>query len=123
MCSVSSPRASPIRRGRWIREKLLAGYVMDVPITVQAVIPDSDTMTLRERFAVVHEPKCWGCHKKMNPLGMPFGPLGILHLDPLFAFPLAPLPLGPTGNGQLLLPIGTDLVGGESLDPHHVAGR
>ena len=40
----------PVRRGKWIREKLLAGYVMDVPITVQAVIPDSDTMTLRERF-------------------------------------------------------------------------
>ncbi len=62
----------PVRRGKWIREKLLAGYVMDIPITVQAVIPDSDTMTLRERFAVVQEPKCWGCHKKMNPLGMPF---------------------------------------------------
>jgi hypothetical protein len=62
----------PVRRGKWIREKLLAGYVMDVPITVQAVIPDSDTMTLRERFEVVHDEKCWQCHKKMNPLGMPF---------------------------------------------------
>ena len=62
----------PVRRGKWIREKLLAGYVMDVPITVQAVIPDSDTMTLRERFEVVHEEQCWQCHKKMNPLGMPF---------------------------------------------------
>ena len=62
----------PVRRGKWIREKLLAGYVMDVPITVQAVIPDSDVMTLRERFEVVHEPECWQCHKKMNPLGMPF---------------------------------------------------
>lgn len=62
----------PVRRGKWIREKLLAGYVMDVPVTVQAVIPDSETMTLRERFEVVHEPTCWGCHKKMNPLGMPF---------------------------------------------------
>jgi len=62
----------PVRRGKWIREKLLAGYVMDLPITVQAVIPDSDTMTLRERFEVVHEEKCWQCHKKMNPLGMPF---------------------------------------------------
>ena len=62
----------PVRRGKWIREKLLAGYVMDVPVTVQAVIPDSDTMTLRERYEVVHAPACWGCHKKMNPLGMPF---------------------------------------------------
>jgi hypothetical protein len=62
----------PVRRGKWIREKLLAGYVMDVPITVQAVIPDSETMTLRERFEVVHDSECWQCHKKMNPLGMPF---------------------------------------------------
>ncbi len=62
----------PVRRGKWIREKLLAGYVMDVPITVQAVIPDSETMTLRQRFEVVHDSECWQCHKKMNPLGMPF---------------------------------------------------
>ena len=45
---------------------------MDVPITVQAVIPDSETMTLRQRFEVVHDSECWQCHKKMNPLGMPF---------------------------------------------------
>jgi len=62
----------PVRRGKWIREKLLAGYVLDIPITVQAVIPEDETKTLRERFAVVHASKCWRCHKKMNPLGMPF---------------------------------------------------
>jgi hypothetical protein len=62
----------PVRRGKWIREKLLAGYVMDVPITVDAQIPDDDTKTLRERFSVVHAESCWRCHKKMNPLGMPF---------------------------------------------------
>ena len=61
----------PVRRGKWIREKLLAGYVMDVPITVDAQIPDDDTKTLRERFHVVHDDACWRCHKKMNPLGMP----------------------------------------------------
>jgi hypothetical protein len=62
----------PIRRGKWIREKLLAGYIMDVPITVDAQIPDDETKTLRERFSVVHDESCWRCHKKMNPLGMPF---------------------------------------------------
>jgi hypothetical protein len=62
----------PVRRGKWMREKLLAGYIMDVPITVDAQIPDDDTKTLRERFSVVHEESCWRCHKKMNPLGMPF---------------------------------------------------
>ena len=62
----------PVRRGKWIREKLLAGVIMDVPITVDAQIPDDETKTLRERFRVVHEKACWRCHKKMNPLGMPF---------------------------------------------------
>ncbi|TWT34429.1 DUF1588 domain-containing protein [Blastopirellula retiformator] len=62
----------PVRRGKWIREKLLAGSVMDVPITVDAKIPDDETQTLRQRFRVVHENECWRCHKKMNPLGMPF---------------------------------------------------
>ena len=33
----------PIRRGRWIREKLLAGRVPDVPITVDAQVPDDPT--------------------------------------------------------------------------------
>jgi hypothetical protein len=62
----------PVRRGKWIREKLLAGSVMDVPITVDAQVPDDETKTLRERFSVVEEAECWRCHKKMNPLGMPF---------------------------------------------------
>ena len=62
----------PVRRGKWIREKLLAGAIMDVPITVDAQIPDDDQKTLRERFSVVRGQECWRCHKKMNPLGMPF---------------------------------------------------
>ncbi|MFT5302889.1 MAG: hypothetical protein ACI814_003706 [Mariniblastus sp.] len=62
----------PVRRGKWIREKLLAGTVLDIPITVNAQIPDDEHKTLRERFSVVHDAQCWRCHKKMNPLGMPF---------------------------------------------------
>jgi hypothetical protein len=62
----------PVRRGKWIREKLLAGVVMDVPIGVDAKIPDNEHQTLRQRFSVVEEDECWRCHKKMNPLGMPF---------------------------------------------------
>ena len=45
---------------------------MDVPINVDAQIPDDEHRTLRERFSVVEEEACWRCHKKMNPLGMPF---------------------------------------------------
>ncbi len=62
----------PVRRGKWVREKLLAGVVMDVPIGVDAQVPDDEHKTLRERFSVVEKEECWRCHKKMNPLGMVF---------------------------------------------------
>lgn len=62
----------PIRRGKWIRERLLADTVPELPITVDARIPEDPQKTLRERFSVTRKPECWRCHIKMNPLGMPF---------------------------------------------------
>lgn len=63
----------PIRRGRWIREKLLAGRVPDVPITVDAQVPEDPHKTFRERVEMVTEKsECWKCHKYMNPVGLPF---------------------------------------------------
>ncbi len=62
----------PVRRGRWIREKLLAGFIPDIPITVDAKVPEDHGRTLRERFAVTRKNECWHCHQKMNPLGDPF---------------------------------------------------
>ena len=66
-------QTDPVIRGKWIREKLLAGSVPDVPITVDAVIPDDHTRTLRDRL---HEKtkasECWKCHVRMNPLGNTF---------------------------------------------------
>ena len=63
----------PIRRGRWIREKLLAGRVPDVPITVDAQVPDDPHRTFRQRVEDVTAPKeCARCHRYMNPLGLPF---------------------------------------------------
>lgn len=62
----------PVRRGKWIREKLLAGFVLDIPINIDANVPEDEHKTLRERFTVVEAEECWRCHKKMNPLGMPF---------------------------------------------------
>ncbi|QGQ23799.1 DUF1588 domain-containing protein [Gimesia benthica] len=61
-----------IRRGRWIRERLLGGGIPDVPITVDAMLPDEPDKTLRERMRVTREEYCWTCHKKMDPLGLPF---------------------------------------------------
>ena len=61
-----------ILRGRWIRERLLGDAVPDVPITVDAMLPDEPHETLRHRMRVTREDECWRCHQKMDPLGMPF---------------------------------------------------
>lgn len=61
-----------IRRGKWIRQRLLGGGIPDVPITVDAMLPDEPHHTLRERMRVTTETYCWTCHKKMDPLGLPF---------------------------------------------------
>ena len=61
-----------IHRGRWIRERLLGGGIPDVPITVDAMLPDEPETPLRERMRVTREKYCWTCHKKMDPLGLPF---------------------------------------------------
>lgn len=61
-----------ILRGRWIRERLLGGGIPDIPITVDAMLPDLPNATLRSRMHVTRETYCWTCHKKMDPLGLPF---------------------------------------------------
>jgi len=61
-----------IKRGHWIRERLLGGGIPDVPITVDAMLPDEPDHTLRERMRVTKEDYCWTCHQKMDPLGLPF---------------------------------------------------
>jgi len=62
----------PIRRGRWIQEKLLAGVIQDVPPDVDANVPNDPHKTLRERLSPLRAERCWRCHQKMNPLGEPF---------------------------------------------------
>src|SRR6056297_743647 len=61
-----------IHRGRWIRERLLGGGIPDVPITVDAMLPDEPGSTLRQRMQVTRDNYCWTCHEKMDPLGLPF---------------------------------------------------
>ena len=61
-----------ILRGRWVRERLLGGGIPDVPITVDAMLPDEPKSTLRQRMRVTKESYCWTCHQKMDPLGLPF---------------------------------------------------
>jgi hypothetical protein len=62
----------PVRRGRWIRERLLGGTVPELPIGVAAQVPDDPHRTFRNRLTVTREARCWKCHQKMDDLGLPF---------------------------------------------------
>jgi len=62
----------PVRRGRWIRERLLGGTVPDLPIGVAAQVPDDPHRTYRDRLTVTRAEGCWKCHKQMDELGLPF---------------------------------------------------
>jgi hypothetical protein len=73
MAHSQNTKTDPVRRDKWIREKLLAGYVPDVPITVDAQIPEDHHRTLRERLhGVTSKQDYWKCHVHMNPHGLTF---------------------------------------------------
>ena len=68
-----TPRPTRSTAASGVQEKLLAGTIPDIPITVDAVIPEDPHKTLRGRLdARTKEQYCWKCHRKMNPLGLPF---------------------------------------------------
>lgn len=62
----------PVRRGRWIRERLIGGTVPDLPIGVTAQVPDERHRTFRDRLTVTRADACWKCHQRMDELGLPF---------------------------------------------------
>ena len=59
-----------IQRGKWIRERLLGGVVPDLPISVDAKLPDAPDQPLRQRMEITKQDYCWQCHQRMNPLGL-----------------------------------------------------
>lgn len=61
-----------IRRGKWVRERLLGNVVPDVPISVDAKLPDTPDKSIRERMKITTAEYCWQCHQKMNNLGLTF---------------------------------------------------
>ena len=63
----------PVHRGLWIRKHLLGDMVPDVPIGVDARVPEDPERTFRERLdAATGKEECMRCHKGMNPLGLAF---------------------------------------------------
>jgi len=67
-------QSSPIRRGVFVRDRLLCAPVQAPPPTVDNSPPDPDpTLTTRERFAVHTEsPDCANCHMAIDPIGFTF---------------------------------------------------
>ncbi len=62
----------PVRRGRWVRERLLGGTVPDLPIGIAAQVPTDPHRTFRDRLTVTRQEQCWKCHRRMDDLGLPF---------------------------------------------------
>lgn len=63
----------PVQRGKWIRTHLLGSTVPDVPIGVDARVPEKEHTTFRNRLKLATQAaECWRCHRKMDPLGLPF---------------------------------------------------
>lgn len=67
-------QSSPIRRGVFVRERLLCAPVPPPPPTVDNSPPDPDsTLTTRERFSVhTQDPECAKCHQQIDPIGFSF---------------------------------------------------
>ncbi len=67
-------QSSPIRRGVFVREKLLCAPVPAPPPDVDNSPPDPDPeLTTRERFKVHTESaSCAGCHELIDPVGFTF---------------------------------------------------
>lgn len=119
----------PIRRGKWIREHLLAGSVPDVPITVNAAVPEDPHKSLRDRLQVTREAYCWQCHRKMDPLGLPFEAYNDfgqfrteegLGLTKALAKPKETAPVVTTGE---IIDSGDPALDGEVQDAHELMER
>ncbi|MFO0595191.1 MAG: DUF1588 domain-containing protein [Myxococcaceae bacterium] len=66
---------SIVHRGKWVREKLLCGWVPPLSsVRVQAMVgPHAANKSARNRLdEATASAQCQGCHALMNPLGAPF---------------------------------------------------
>jgi hypothetical protein len=69
-----SNESSPVKRGRFVRERLLCQEMTAPPPTIDTTPPGLDpTKTTRERFAAhTASPVCNGCHQFIDPVGFGF---------------------------------------------------
>src|SRR5690606_36900003 len=71
---ANSNQSSPIRRGVFVRERILCSPVPAPPPSVDNSPPDPDpNLTTRERFAVhTDSDDCATCHLAIDPIGFTF---------------------------------------------------
>jgi hypothetical protein len=72
MATANPNRTSPVIRGAWILEKLLASPPPPPPANVETDLSqnNADPKTLRERLEVHRDnPSCYNCHGVLDPLG------------------------------------------------------
>ena len=74
-----SDQTSPVRRGLFVRQRLLCQEVPPPPANVPGVPTVSEGGTTRQRFEQhMGDGGCAGCHKRMDPIGF-----GFEHFDPI----------------------------------------
>lgn len=75
LASQAKPnQASPIHRGKFVREQLLCQPLPPPPNDANLVLPELDSnLTTRERFSQhSSDPSCSGCHELLDPIGFGF---------------------------------------------------
>jgi hypothetical protein len=75
LAALAAPRqTSPVKRGFYVRDRLLCSPPPPAPANVNVMPPEPDPRsTTRERFAQHRtDPGCAGCHALMDPIGLGF---------------------------------------------------
>lgn len=67
---AASNTSSPVKRGKWVRTRLLCHDLPEPPANIPALPPPKQGVSTRERFAMhTASPACSGCHSLIDGLG------------------------------------------------------
>jgi hypothetical protein len=70
---ASSDTSSPVKRGKWVRTRMLCQDLPEPPANIPPLPPPAQGISTRERFAMhTASAACSGCHKLIDGLGFGF---------------------------------------------------